>query len=385
MSFFSQPFWARGFRPFFLLGALYAVISLLIWGGFYTGHFPSPHSDPVAWHAHEMIYGFAMAIVAGFLLTAVPNWTGTAPVSHRRLAGLGLLWLAGRIAINLEELPFELTIALEGAFIPALAVCLSIPLLKTRNARNFVFIGLLAVLFACDIAFMLTGDYTPLYGALFMIVAMISLLGGRVIPAFTVTVLRRKGMDVRMHDQGALDKIAVLSLAATAIALFAAGPSSAAVCVLAFFSAFIHLLRLRRYHTIPAFHDPMLWILHMGYLWLIAGLVLTGLSAGFGIGTFPVALHAFTAGSIGSMTLGMMSRVTLGHTGREITCLKPVLVSFILMQAAAVLRVFGPLFMPEHSIGWIVSSAALWSACFAIYLGVHASMMWSPRVDGQPA
>lgn len=385
-SVFDHPFWGRGFRPFFLMGAVYAAMSILLWLGVYTGHvtFPDIFSDPVIWHAHEMIYGFVMAIVAGFLLTAVANWTGGAPVRQIQLMVLCGLWLAGRMAMNINNVPVWLMFAAELSFIPALALSLSLPLLKSWNTRNFVFLGILSVLFVCDVAFLMTQDRTPLYVALFLILMMISLIGGRVIPSFTVGALRRKGINVRIYDQPMLDKVALLSLVAAVSALLFMGTDSLWFAGACFFSALVHLLRMRRYHTLLSLKDPMLWILHLGYGWLAAGLLLVGVSA-LGVGTFPVALHALTVGSIGSMILGMMCRVTLGHTGRDLTAGSMTAFSFILMQLAVVLRVIGPLLMPEHYTAWVVASGTLWSVCFALYLFMYAAMLWLPRPDRQPA
>lgn len=383
---FDHPFWGRGFRPFFLMGAIYAVASILFWTSVYSGHasFPDLFSDPVVWHAHEIIYGFTVAIVAGFLLTAVANWTGGAPVRQIQLMFLCTLWLAGRLAMNINGLPSWLVYVAELSFIPTLAVSLSVPLLKSWNTRNFVFLALLTVLFVCDLVFLITQERTPLYMALFLILIMISLIGGRVIPSFTAGGLRRKGISVRIHDQPALDKVAVVSLAAAACTLWIAGTQSPWFAGACFISALIHLLRMRHYHTLLSFKEPMLWILHLGYGWLVLGLILAG-GAALGSGTFPVALHAITVGSIGSMTLGMMCRVTLGHTGRDISAGPMTVCAFILMQIAVLLRVVGPLLLPDHYTVWVVSSGVLWSVCFSLYLLAYAAMLWRPRPDKQPA
>ncbi len=386
LSFLDHPFWGRGFRPFFLMGAIYTVISLLIWSGFYAGLINPPGimADPVVWHAHEMIYGFGMAIVAGFLLTAVANWTGGAPVQQIHLIALCLLWLAGRVAMNVQGLPAWLMIVAEISFIPALAVSLALPLIHSKNTRNFVFLGILSVLLICDLTFLVTQSRMPLYLALLLIVMMISLIGGRIIPAFTVAVLRRAGMDARIRDQPGMDKLALLSLVSLGAAFVVFGTQSFVTGSVAMASFAIHLLRMRQYHSLKALRDPMLWILHAGFGWLVAGLFILGLS-GFGIGSFPVAIHALTVGSIGSMTLGMMCRVTLGHTGRDLVCGFVTVASFALMQMAAIMRVFGPLFIPDHYTFWVVGSGVLWAGCFALYLGCYALMLLQPRPDGQAA
>ncbi len=386
-SLFNHPVLARGFRPFFLLGALYSMASLLIWGCFYAGHLvpPSGSIDPISWHAHEMIYGFAIAIVTGFLLTAVANWTGGTTAHQKHLAGLCILWLAGRIVMNIDlGLPLYALIAIEGAFIPALAITLGIPLLRSRNKRNFVFLILLSILFTCDITFFLTEERTPLYIAIMVIITMISLIGGRIIPAFTVAALRRRGEEAFQTPQNKLDMLALASLFSIIIALAFLGTESIPLAVLAFTSTAIHLLRLRRYQTLRILNDPMVWILHVGYLWVIAGLLFISLSA-LGILPFSVAIHALTAGAIGSMTLGMMCRVTLGHTGRNLITNRPTIMAFILMQLATLMRVFGVLAFPAYTNEWIIGSAALWSLCFALYVFVYAPILWRARPDGRPA
>ncbi len=387
LSIFDHPFLGRGFRPFFLLGALYSVLSLLIWGGFYAGYVvpPSVMGDTVSWHAHEMIYGFALAIVAGFLLTAVANWTGGAPARQIHLAGLCVLWMAGRVVMSFElGLPEMVIWSVEAAFVPALAVSLSIPLLKNWNKRNFVFLALLSILFACDVSFLVTQGRMPLYIAVMVIIAMISLIGGRVIPAFTVAALRRRGEAAQQTPQGWLDALALVSLVMIILALLFAGVQSLLLAGLAFASAALHALRLRRYHTHRIFNDPMVWVLHFGYGWVVAGLCLMGL-AGLGFVSFSIALHALTAGAIGTMTLGMMCRVSLGHTGRSLIAGKLTTASFILMQVAAFLRVFGPALVPDQTNLWIIASAFLWSVCFALYVFVYAPILWQPRPDGRPA
>lgn len=386
-SLLLHPFLGRGFRPFFLLGALYSVVSLLIWGGFYAGYVspPSVLADPVSWHAHEMVYGFTMAIVAGFLLTAVANWTGGAPARQFHLLGLCGVWLVGRVVMGVElGLPEIAIFAIEGAFVPALAISLSIPLFKSWNKRNFVFLVLLSTLFICDMAFLITQERMPLYIAVMVIITMVSLVGGRIIPAFTVAALRGRGEDAHQIPQGRMDVLALVSLALMIVVLLLMGTHGVVLSVIAFASVVIHTLRLRHYHTRRIVNDPMVWILHVGYGWVIIGLLFMGLAA-LGILPFSIALHALTAGAIGSMTIGMMCRVALGHTGREKIATKATTLSFILMQGAVILRVFGPVFFPDYSTLWMSISALLWASCFGIYVLIYTPILWKPRPDGRPA
>jgi len=379
----THPFLGYGFRPFFLLGALFSVISLLIWGGFYAGYIAPPlfMMDPISWHAHEMIYGFTLAIIAGFLLTAVANWTDCAPVSGLLLLALCLLWLAGRVVMNFDlGFPEIAILVLEGMFILALAVSLSIPLIKTWEKRNFVFLVLLSILFACDMVFLVTKDRTSLYVAVMVIIAMISLIGGRIIPAFTVDALEKRGEEVIETSQKKLDVLAILSIALIILTLIFVKQKGAILAGAAFLSTLIHALRLQGYHTLKILNDPMVWILHIGYGWVILGLFLLGISA-LGFLPFSIALHAFTAGAIGSMTLGMMCRVTLGHTGRNKMATKLTKLSFLLMQLAAFIRVFCLMIAPDSSINWVISSATLWALCFLLFILIYTPMLWQKDLD----
>jgi uncharacterized protein involved in response to NO len=340
--------------------------------------------DAVSWHAHEMIYGFAMAIVAGFLLTAVANWTGGAPARQMHLAGLCLLWLLGRLVMHFDfGLPAWAIIAAESAFIPALALSLAIPLLRSWNKRNFIFLTLLSVLFACDLWFLLSINMAALHVALMMILIMISLIGGRIIPAFTVAALRRKGIETYQTPQMKMDMAALASLVAIALCLVFA-KATPILGIAAGVSCLIHGLRMRHYHTLKTFDDPLVWILHAGYGWLVVGLGLLALT-GFGVLSITAVIHALTAGSIGSMILGMICRVTLGHTGRELKVGALTTLSFFAIQVTAIARVFGPIFMPDHMNEWIIGSAALWSLCFAAYLWVYTPMLFTARPDGSEA
>lgn len=382
----EHPFLGRGFRPFFLLAACYAVLGLLLWAGFFAGAFNAPGalSDPVLWHAHEMIYGFVMAVVAGFLLTAVSNWTGGAPVRHGRLFFLVFLWLAGRIAVYVESLPFTVTALADCVFILVLAVMLAIPLLRTRNIRNFIFLGILSGLFATNTLFYVTKEVTYLHVALFIILAMISLVAGRIVPAFTVAALRFEGMQVRQRDQPWIDRLSFISMILLIFIVAFSGISSTATGIFAATAAACNLLRLRHYHVLQALKRPMLWILHAGYGWLVLGLGLLSFSC-FGYGQVTIALHALTVGSIGSMCIGMMCRVTLGHTGRNIIARLPTVFAFVAMQAAAMFRTAGPVLLPEEYTNWVIASSLLWSISFFLYLLSYAPMLVKPRPDGLPA
>lgn len=385
-SLFEHPFLGRGFRPFFFLGAAYSVINIFIWAFIYSGKIspPSFYFDPVSWHSHEMIYGFALAIVSGFLLTAVANWTGGAPARQIHLAGLCLLWMFGRLAVNIDiGLPYWGIIIAELLFLPALTISLTIPLLKSWNTRNFIFLSFLTGLFACDLWFLLVQELEPLYIAIIIILMMISLVGGRIIPAFTVGALRQTGVHLFQTPQTKMDAAALLSLVAVALSV-AFFQDSIILFFAALLSSLIHLYRMRHYHTLKTFHDPMLWVLHAGYFWLVIGLWLIALT-GLNFFTISMIIHALTIGAIGTMILGMICRVTLGHTGRNLKASKSTVLAFSLIQCAALIRVFGPILFPEQKITLVIVSATLWVICFLIYLVEYSPMLFSKRPDGREA
>ncbi len=379
---FSCPFWSRGFRPFFFLGAIQSIVSIFLWGGVYSGYvLPSGYwMDPVSWHVHEMIYGFVVAIVAGFLLTAVANWTGGAPVRDIHLIVLALIWSLGRIFISFDVgLPKTIQIFGVVLFIPCLTISLMVPLIRSWNKRNFIFLILLVILFGCDIWFLISIDMRAMHVALFIILTMVSLIGGRVIPAFTVAALRRRGIVVYQTDQNRLDVVAWLSLLVVAVAM-TLSEKGVLLGITAGFSCFIHALRMRYYHTLKAWSDPLSWILHMGYSWLVLGLGSLSL-AGFHYINTTIAVHMLTTGCIGSMILGMICRVTLGHTGHNLKISGATIFSFILMQIAVFIRILGPTLVPQHTVTWIVLTACLWGVCFLLFLICFGPMIFAKPRD----
>lgn len=385
---FDRPFWGRGFRPFFFMGALYSVVSIMLWVIQMSGvHFlHSPFDDPVLLHGHEMIYGFAIAIVAGFLLTAVANWTGGDTAKNGSLVFLCVLWLAGRIGMNLSGIPYAAASVLDLCFIPALAWSLSMPLFRSRshNRHNFIFLFMLGILFLCNLHLWIFQDRTALYIALMVIMAMISAIGGRIIPSFTVAGLRRRGFKVNQTDQQKTDITALALLGLLALSIVFSGIAAISTGILAFAAAMVHAWRQRHYHTLLVWRDPMLWSLHAGHMWLIAGLTFLGLSS-FDLMPLSPALHALTAGAIGTLTLSMMCRVALGHTGREIAAGPATFLAFILMQGAALIRVFGPLLGSDLYMPSIEISGGLWVVAFVIYTLAYAPVLWQQRPDGLPA
>lgn len=376
---------ALGFRPFFLLAGLAAALLLPVWGiGFASGHLVSPYYGGFAWHAHEMLFGFAVAVIAGFLLTAVRNWTGIDTLRGTPLAALAALWLAGRVLPFVPGLPPLLLAVVDLAFLPALMLALAVPLLRSGQRHNLALLLVLAGLWAANLAMHLSALGTgaaalwPANAAVLLIVVLMAVIGGRVLPFFTERAV--PGARTRRHP--VLEGSALISLVGL-LALAVFWPQPGATAALALLAAALHGLRLAGWFDARVRHIPILWVLHLGYAWIVVGLALYGLAA-LGLLAPSLAVHAFTAGAIGVLTLGMMARVALGHTGRPMQAAPATVWAFVLINLAAFARVALPLFAPGGYAAWIATSSLLWTAAFALFLWVYVPILLRPRVDGQP-
>jgi uncharacterized protein involved in response to NO len=387
------PFFEAGFRPFFLFAGLDSLVSMAVWlwAYFHPERWPVQAVPAMYWHAHEMLFGFAAAAIGGFLLTAVPNWTGRSPYRGPVLWLLTGLWLGGRLAM----LPFPILPPAAGAvlalsFFPALALTVAPALLRARKYRNLPFLGLLLLLFAADLCFQGgfglapdLGQHLGLYGALEIVILMIAIIGGRIIPAFTRNTLAKWGVAAPVHSRPWIERGAILSLllmAALDMSLPMSRISGAASLLAALFQA----IRLSQWQGHRTLRDPLLWVLHLGYAWLVLGLALKALALLQGVAMADKWLHALTAGAMGTMILAVMSRAALGHSGRQLVAPGPMAVSFILVSAAAVTRVFLPAVFPGRYDHVIAVSGAAWIAAYAIYLWVYTPILLQPRQDGKP-
>jgi uncharacterized protein involved in response to NO len=382
----AAVFLSYGFRPFFLLASIYAMLSLVAWMAAHLGGISLPgETDARFWHGHEMVFGFTMAAACGFLLTAVPNWTGKTPVVGGPLGLLVALWVAGRVAFWLADvLPYWVVAAADLALIPMLTVTVARPILAAGNRRNYIFLALLVTLFAANLLFHMDvlalppGDIkTGLSLALYVFVVLVALIGGRVIPAFTSNALARRGDDAEVRSSPVLQN---LSLAAMVIAIAADlalgdGPVTG---VAALAVAAILALRMRHWQSAQILDDPILWVLHLGYAWVPVGFALKGL-AGFSDAVSPgMALHAFAAGAAGTMIMAMMSRAALGHTGRSFTAPRPIVAAYLLVGIGALVRVLSPLATAGEAA--MVVSSLLWSAGFLIYAVVYWPILTRPGI-----
>lgn len=381
----GMTFFALGFRPFFLFAGIGAVVLLALWLLIYRGALPAPdYYGGVAWHGHEMLFGYTVAVIAGFLLTAVKNWTGIQTPRYWPLAGLTLLWLLGRLAPFVPGLPGWLVALVDFAFLPLLALGIAIPLFRSKQPGNipFVFILLaLAVangLFHAELLGLADGALQAgIRMAVGLIVLLIAVMGGRVIPFF----IERGLPGVQNRNWPWLEKPAIASVILFVLAdLFL--PGSTLTIAVTFAAAAIHLLRVAGWYHHRVWTVSLLWVLFIGYLWIGVGLLLHALAA-LGVVNPMLALHAFTVGGIGVLTLGMMARVAIGHTGRMMQAHPIMGWAFALVTAATAVRVILPIFMPELYLRWIDIAGLLWLAAFVPFVVIYFPMLTKARVDGQ--
>ncbi|MDA8231765.1 MAG: NnrS family protein [Magnetospirillum sp.] len=382
-------FFAAGFRPFFLFAAVEAAAMLPLWLAAYAGAVDLGVSyPPSVWHGHEMVFGFAAAALGGFLLTAVPNWTNCRPVRGVPLMVLSALWLAGRAAFVLGSmLPPLAVAAADLAYVPVLAVLVAGPLIAAGKWRNIAFVPILGLFWLCDLAVHLgmAGIGDPMrgvYGGIAVLLLMITIVGGRIVPSFTRTWLAMRGRPVEPRPLPWVEKGAVLGVAAGG-ALAALAPGSAAAGWVLIAAAAIHGFRLSRWHGLGTVGEPLLWVLHVGYAWLVAGLFLLGLSSFVPALPASAAVHALTAGCVGTMIMAVMSRAALGHSGRPLRPARPVVAAYGLLSAGAALRVAAPLAGGAQT-GLTHAGGALWALAWLLFVMVYLPIVTAPRADGQP-
>jgi uncharacterized protein involved in response to NO len=380
---------SQGFRPFFLLAGIWAPAGLLLSLALLFGFIDLPITGAaMSFHAHEMLFGFVAAAVAGFILTAVPNWTGRLPLQGLPLAILVALWIAGRLAMAFgETLGTAVTSVIDLTFLVALVAAIAREVFAGRNWRNLPVVGALSVLAAANILFhleaadMIAGDGMPLRLGLAVVAVLVALIGGRVVPSFTRNALAKAGDAKLPAPMGPLD---ALHMAATVIAMltWAATPEGLVPGVALLVAAGLGLVRLARWRGLRTLSEPLLWSLHLGYLWLAAALALLGAAALSEAMPVTAGIHALTAGAFGTMILAVMSRATLGHTGRPLTAGKGLAGAYLLVGAAALLRIAAALTDQASDI-LLAFAAASWCAAFFAFLAICGPMLTRPRPDAK--
>jgi uncharacterized protein involved in response to NO len=382
------PF-AYGFRPFFLAAIAYGLIGIVMWMGIRaTGVLPLQNLPPQLWHGHEMLFGFIGAAIAGFLLTAVPGWTGGRGFAGWPLMALSALWLAGRMAFALgAHLPVLAVAAAELSFLPALALMIAFPLLRARN-RNTPLLLVIAVLWFVDATFMCAlarGELAlaakTLHVGIDVVLLLITVIGGRIVPAFTASALRQRGIAAAVRSHRFINGAVIAAMIAV-IGIDTVAPSHRAAAVAAGIAAVGHAIRLAGWQGARSIRQPIVWVLHLAYLWLPVGLALKAIHLSTGAGWAADWLHALTIGTAGTMIVAVITRAALGHTGRPLVVSKLVAVAYGVLGAAALVRAFATALTDYRE--WAVWAAGtLWVVAFAVLLVIYAPILLRPRVDGR--
>jgi len=381
----APPILRGGFRPFFFGAAAWGVIALALWLCSLAGLFQLPTAlEPVAWHRHEMIFGFIGAAVAGFLLTAIPNWTGRLPIAGRPLLALFSLWAAARIGLLFSTVVGILPAAiLDVGFFATLTAVGAREVLAAKN-RNVPIIVMALLFTLVDAA-----DYAGSEGlmwdvgwqaAIALVIIMISVIGGRIIPSFTRNWMAKQGEKEGLPTQPA--PLDVLVIAGTVICLlfWLVLPGNQLTGLLLILAAALQLLRLSRWGGMRAMSDPLVLILHVGYAWIPAGLLLLGLSVGGFDVPRSAAVHALTAGAMTTMVLAVMTRATLGHTGRTLKANRPTVVLYISVTIGALVRIAASLGLGPYRLLLDIGGFA-WIAALALFLAIYGPMLWQARAE----
>lgn len=381
-----HPHWPvlrLGFRPFYLGAALWACGAVPLWVAAYLGHVDLPQSvSPLLWHAHEMLFGFAAAVIVGFLLTAVKAWTGLPTVHGAWLGALALVWLAARVAAFVA--PYALYAALDIVLLPAVAAVLLRVLIKAGNKRNMPLVVLLLLLSSANVAFHLAvldvlelAPLKALHAGLGIIVLVECVMAGRVVPAFT----QNATPGLVLHIPRVFE-VVLLAVTALALALWVLVPPGMLTLVVCALAAVLHGMRLWLWQPWVTFKRPILWILPAAYAWVALGFGLLAL-AQWGVVANSLAVHAFAVGATGGLIIGMVTRTARGHTGRPLQVSRTEVWAYALVLLAAVMRVAVPAIAPVLYVPALLAAAVLWALAFALYLGLYTPWLLGPRLDGK--
>ncbi|GAB4518972.1 MAG: NnrS family protein [Amphiplicatus sp.] len=376
-----------GFRPFFLAGALVAGLLPILTAAALGARLEIGGAyGPFAWHGHEMVYGYLSAVVAGFLTTAVPNWTGRLPIVGAPLVGIFLIWLAGRIAVAMSGvIDLRVVAAADAAFLIGMSFFVWREIVAGKNWRNLPVCALLTLFAVGDVIWhgeRLFGAQTGLgyRWGLAVVAMLLALIGGRITPSFTRNWLARTGRTPIDAHVGMVDK-AALVVGGAATAVWTIAPSGPIAGVLLVIAGLAHLLRLSRWGGLRTFAEPLVTILHIGYLWLPASFLMLGFSV-LAPGAVPptAALHTLAAGAAGVMTLAVMTRATRGHTGRPLAADGWTVAIYALVNLGAALRVAAPFLPVEHALA-IGVSGILWGAAFLLFAVVYGRYLITRKPD----
>lgn len=384
------PF-AYGFRPFFLAAGLCAILAAGAWASMLAaGREPFGILPARLWHGHEMLFGFVGAAVAGFLLTAVPSWTGSRGFAGPPLMLLATLWLAGRIAFAAAAwLPWSGIAAAELGFLPLLAFLIGRTLIREHN-RNFPMLLVVAALWFIDawcLWALAAGDEQlagiALRAGIGVVLLLVTVIGGRIVPAFTGNALRARGLTVVIRSRAPVEAAAIGAMLLS-IGVDAWAPGGRAAGVVALIAAAAQGIRLAGWRSLHTLGEPIVWVLHAAYAWLPLGLALKAVHLLTGAFWAAQWMHALTIGAASTMIMAVMTRAALGHTGRPLVVAWSTAVAYGLLVLAGVVRVFGPALVPAAYLATIEAAAILWIAAFAMYTAIYAPILLRQRADGRP-
>ena len=374
---------ALGFRPFYLLAGLFSAVSVLLWVTQFSGWLPAAYLQGPLWHGHELLFGYAMAVIAGFLLTAVRVWTGQPTPTGAPLMALAGLWVLGRVLVLT---PLDVAAAAANALFPvALAAAIAVPLARARNARNYFFVGLLVLIGALNLLLHLAWQgrlaLPPRLGlalGLDVVLFIMAVMAGRVIPMFTNNGIPGAGATRHpLVEKASLGSVLLLFT----VDLLHLQPEVIAAVALA--AAIAHGVRLHLWRPWRTLSTPLVWILHAAYAWIVVYFLLRA-PAQMGWINPSFATHALTVGAIGGLTLGMMVRTSRGHTARPLAADRFELTCFLLVQVASAIRVFGGMVRPDWYLASVQLSGILWFAAFGLFVVRYWPVLTRPRLDGKP-
>ena len=386
------PLFRLAFRPFFLAASLLSVVSMLLWGLFWAGNVSLAsymYSNPVWWHSHEMLFGFTGAIIIGFLLTAVQNWTGNPGVRGWKLAVIFAFWLVARLAM-FSSTPHLIWMLVDLTWMPLAAGFLAHPIIIRRQWNNLFFAPLIILMTVLNALFHLIAlglIDTPLRTVSFATVMVISVIvlvvGGRVIPFFTWRGTQTEQITrIKWLEYGALVPSWLLLL--NVLLPLPEAISAFTLPTLLVVTGLMNLVRFIRWRSLSTVNVPLLWLLHFAYLAMVIGMLLLGLHFWSDSVGYSLALHTLTVGGIGCMILAMIARVSLGHTGRALQIKPLIVVAFVALVLATLSRTLLIAMYPALTIQAYVVSAGLWAFSFAIFTAVYYPILSKPRVDGRP-
>lgn len=375
--------WELGFRPFYLLASVFAALSIPLWALQFSGVLRHAYLAGPVWHAHEMLFGFALAVIVGFLFTAGRSWTNQPTPTGPALAALACLWVLGRLLVLT---PFAWAAAVANVAFPlAAAVSLAIPFARAGNRRNYFFVGLLALMAIASglvhlgqLGVVHAPAWAGLQLALDVLLFILSVMGGRVIPMFT-----NNGVPGATASRRPLVEKAALGLVLLLAAADVAGIRGAALAAVAASAAVAHALRWALWQPWKTRKAPLVWVLHLAYAWVPVHLALRA-AAEFGIVPTSAAAHALTVGAAGGLIMGMMTRTARGHTARPLRADRYDVACYVMVLLAGLVRVVLPLLAPEQTLFAVQGSAVLWSGAFGLYAVRYWPVLTRARLDGKP-